>query len=143
MAVIDQDQRYARILRAQQAEQKRDRDERQQLWIFVWILFGFKFVSMAILIFWIKWEQVLYIAVMTSWWWLIVPIVAFSGPILKRLRLRRVRRNLAALRRAEFGEGSARGHGDLAGISLIEDPGSSGDVPGGGEWRANPDGPRQ
>lgn len=125
MAAIDQNRQYARALRAQQAEQERDRDERQQLWVFVWVLFGFKFVSMAILVVWIEWKQVVYIAAMTSWWWLIVPAVALSGPVLRRMRMRRVRRNLAALRRAEFDERSA---GTPAAIKIIDERGSFGDL---------------
>jgi FtsH-binding integral membrane protein len=140
MAVIDQDQRYARMLRAQQAEQQRDRDERQQLWAFVWILFGFKFLTMALLIFWIEWEQVLYIAAMTSWWWLVVPAVALSGPIMNRLRMRRMRRKRAALRSAEFSERSARGSGNDVVFSLIEEPGSFGIVRDERGSRPDPDG---
>lgn len=137
MAVIDQDPRYARILRAQQAEQERDREERQQLWIFIWILFGFKFVSMAILIFWIEWDQLLYIAAMTSWWWIIVPGIAFSGPILNRLRMRRVRRKRAALRHAEFGENPVNARADGTVLSLIEEPGSPGVARDGGASRTD------
>jgi hypothetical protein len=142
MAVIDQDQRYARALRAQEAEQARDRAERQQLWIFVWILAGFKFLTVAILIFWIEWEQVLYIAAMTSWWWILVPGIAFSGPILHRVRMRRVRRKRAALKRAEFGAHGERKPGTDPVFTIIERPDSSGIARDGGASRTDPP-PRQ
>ena len=125
MTVIDQDERYARMLRAQQAEQERDRSERQQLWAFVWILASFKFVSIAILVLWIEWDQWLYIAGMTTWWWILVPGVALSGPVMKRLRMHRVRRKRNALKRAEFEFRPARRPPTGATVKVLEEPGTS------------------
>ena len=112
MATFEQSERVASVLRMQQAEAERDRNERQQLWTFVWILFAFKLVSVGILIWWIEWNTFLYVVGMTSWFWLVIPSIALAGPILNRQRMRRMRKKRAALQRAEFGP-------DRAGVNLM------------------------
>lgn len=102
MATIDESRRYERFLRSQEAERQRDHDERQQLWAFVWILFGFKMVAGAILLYWLEWQDFVYLFTAISWPWFVVPAIALAGPISNRMRLRRARRKRNALRRAEF-----------------------------------------
>lgn len=105
MAAIDQSDRYANALHRQQVEFERDRDERQMLWIFLWTLFGFKMVSVGVLIWWMEWQTFVAIVGMTTWPWLIIPGAALAGPVVSKLRMRRIRRKRTALRRAEFESG--------------------------------------
>jgi hypothetical protein len=102
MATINQVSRYDLALRQQEAEHERAREERQSLWMFLWVLFGFKVVSVGVLIWWIEWDEFVYLVGLTTWPWIAIPGLAISGPILNRLRLRRVRRKREALRQAEF-----------------------------------------
>ena len=73
MATMDQSAHYAELLRRQQIEQDREREERQTIWAFLWVLFAFKAVSVGVLIYWIEWETFLYVVGLTSWPWIIIP----------------------------------------------------------------------
>lgn len=124
MATLDQHDRYATVLRMQQAEFERDRDERQMLWIFLWILFGFKMVSVGILIWWIEWELFVAFVGLTTWPWLIIPGAALAGPALSQWRKRRMRKRRAALRRAEFELDSGAKSGRRPSVNVIDDQGN-------------------
>ena len=99
-----------RLLRALEAERKRNAEERITGWTVVWTLFGFKLGT--IIIIWFaaggSAEANAYIAV-TSWYWLGIPIAAMSGLIAYRWRLRKARRKVSQLRRSEF---TSRQNGD-------------------------------
>lgn len=77
-------------------------DDKTAAWAFVWILFAFKMATLGIVVYMnpsvITWT----IVVATSWFWLIVPAIAFAGPILFRWRLVKLRKRRAALRRSEW-----------------------------------------
>lgn len=94
-----------RALRALDAERKRDSQEKITGWTVVWTLFAFKMATICI----IWWaangtsEANAYITV-TTWYWMVIPAVAISGFVGYRLRLRRVRKRAAELRKAEFAD---------------------------------------
>lgn len=92
-----------RLLRYLEAERKRETDDRITGWAVVWTLFGFKMGTIAIIWFAAKGsaEANAYIAV-TTWYWLGIPIVAMSGLITYRWRLRKARRKVNQLRQSEF-----------------------------------------
>lgn len=92
-----------RVLRNLEAEKKREAEERITGWAVVWTLFGFKMATVIVIWFAAKGspEANAYIAV-TTWYWLFIPVVAVSGFIAYRWRLRQVRKRLDELRTAEF-----------------------------------------
>ncbi|MDP9354199.1 MAG: hypothetical protein M3R02_02770 [Chloroflexota bacterium] len=89
-------------LSALEAEAKRDQDEMSAAWAFIWILFAFKMAT----VFLIYWASQSYdtgmFLVATTWFWLIIPLVACAAPLLFRYRLLKVRRRRAQLRRSEW-----------------------------------------
>jgi len=94
-----------RMLRNLEAERKRDAEERISGWAVVWTLFAFKMATISI-IWWVasgSSEANAYIAV-TTWYWLAIPVIALSGFVAYRLRLRKARKRVADLRQAEFME---------------------------------------
>lgn len=98
-----------RLLRTMELEHKRDQDERITGWTVVWVLFAFKMGTVA-LIWWAAQgsREEGYAAhsllAATTWYYAAVPIVAVSGFIGYRLRLRAARKRAQELRRAEFME---------------------------------------
>ncbi len=92
----------AATLAAMEHEAERDRQESGTAWAFLWVLLAFKLAT-VILIFWadISTETGVLLSA-TTWYWSIIPILATAGPIIYRLRLRRVRRRRAQLQRAEW-----------------------------------------
>lgn len=92
-----------RLLRALEAEQRRNAEERITGWTVVWTLFAFKLGTIIIIWFAANGsaEANAYIVV-TSWYWLAVPIVAMSGYIAYRWRLRKARQKVSQLRQSEF-----------------------------------------
>ncbi len=89
-------------LSASEAEAKRDQEEMSAAWAFIWILFAFKMAT----VFLIYWASQSYdtgmFLVATTWFWLIIPLVACAAPLLFRYRLLKVRRRRAQLRRSEW-----------------------------------------
>lgn len=85
------------------SEQQREKDEKSTVWVFVWTLFVFKIVTL-VATFWAAAGSLdaAIILMATNWIWLIIPTIAFSGPALYHLRLRRARRRRAAMVRAEW-----------------------------------------
>jgi len=99
MQTIDDPAREAR----QNAEERRQKDDRATVWAFVWTLFAFKLATIVA----IAWaasgggETALVLGA-TNWFWLLLPAFAVAGPFLFHYRLRRVRRRREQLRRAEW-----------------------------------------
>jgi hypothetical protein len=71
-------------------------------WIFLWTLFGVKLILIGVLL-WVSWSEVsLVMVAASSWFWLVLPVVALAGPVAFRWRLIKQRRRAAALRRSEW-----------------------------------------
>ncbi len=92
----------ARTLRRLEAERRQDADGRIAVWGFIWTLFAFKMATVALIVWAARDGESVALVVSTSWFWLFIPAAALSGPILYRLRLRRLRRRRQALRQAEW-----------------------------------------
>lgn len=96
-----------RALRELELEHTRDREERITGWTVIWVLFAFKMVTVALIWWAAKGSQeegnaVDGLLVATTWYYMIIPIVAISGFIGYRLRLRAARKRVEELRCAEF-----------------------------------------
>ncbi len=108
-----------RAVQRMEAERKLFADERFTAWAVVWTLFGFKIGTIVIIVLlgarnaeagsekW--WAYIL----STTWYWFFIPLVAISGLVAWRLRLRRARKQVSRLRRSEFSELSASEFGAL------------------------------
>jgi len=90
-------------LKRLERERREESDARATVWAFLWVLFGFKIATVGII--WYvaagSGESVAMIAA-TTWYWLVIPIGAISGPLLFRWRMIKVRRRREALRQAEW-----------------------------------------
>lgn len=100
-------------LRRMEAERKLVEHEKFTFWGVIWILFGFKLGTIALILIigagtpdMSSGEGAAFIA-MSSWYWLFIPLIAFSGFVAYRLRLRKQRKRAEALRAAEFSTLSA------------------------------------
>lgn len=78
-------------------------EERTNPWPFIWTLFAFKMVTAAAT-WWfaIRSSETNAVLGMTHWFWMIIPVVAISGPFLYHWRIRRVRRKRAELLASEW-----------------------------------------
>lgn len=98
-----------RALRDMEFEHNRDREERITGWTVIWVLFAFKMATVA-LIWWTargsseEGAAVDGLLAATTWYYIVIPIVALSGFIAYRFRLRAARKKVEQLRRAEFME---------------------------------------
>lgn len=98
-----------RALRDMEHEHNRDREERITGWTVVWVLFFFKMGTVA-LIWWVargsreEGAAVDGLLAATTWYYIFIPVVALSGFIGYRLRLRAARKRVEELRKAEFME---------------------------------------
>ncbi|MEJ7901039.1 MAG: hypothetical protein WKF63_04285 [Thermomicrobiales bacterium] len=94
-----------RRLKQLEREHREESDARATVWAFLWVLFGFKIVTVGII--WYvaagSGESLVMIAA-TTWYWLVIPIAAISGPLLFRWRMIKMRRRREELRRAEWRE---------------------------------------
>jgi hypothetical protein len=97
-----QAQAQARRLRHLEVEQRNDADGRAAVWGFIWTLFAFKMATVALIVWAARDRESMALVLSTTWFWLFIPAAALSGPVLYRLRLRRLRRRRQALRRAEW-----------------------------------------
>jgi hypothetical protein len=92
-----------RVLRRMERERREENDARQAVWGFLWILFVFKFVTIGII--WYvaagSGESLSMIAA-TTWYWMIIPIAAVSGPLIYRRRMMQMRKRRERLLAAEF-----------------------------------------
>ncbi|HWV22826.1 MAG TPA: hypothetical protein VNZ58_01430 [Thermomicrobiales bacterium] len=102
-------QQTQRALRALDIERKRDSSEKISGWAFIWTLFAFKMATVGMIWYAAKGapDAAGYLTV-TTWYWFSIPVIAISGFIGYRLRLRSVRKRADALRRAEFDENAIR-----------------------------------
>ncbi len=92
-----------RILVRLERERKEEAEGRAAAWGFLWTLFAFKMATVG-LIWWAaagSGEDLSYI-IATTWYWLVIPIAAITGPLLIRWRMIRLRRRREALRRSEW-----------------------------------------
>lgn len=95
-------------VRRMEAEHKMLADERFSGWAVVWTLFAFKLATIAVILFVGRhsseagteksWAYI----ISTTWYWFIIPIVAFSGFVAWRLRLRKARKQAQKYKRGEF-----------------------------------------
>lgn len=90
-------------------ERKLFADEKITGWAVVWTLFAFKLATIAIVLYVARNtrhsgsdEQWTYIVV-TTWYWFFIPLVAISGFVAWRLRLRKARKRAEEMKRSEFG----------------------------------------
>lgn len=91
-----------------EAEHKMLADERFSGWAVIWTLFGFKMGTIVIIVVLgsrnaeagsEKWWAYI---ISTTWYWFIIPLIAFSGFVTWRLRLRNARKRAQQLKRSEF-----------------------------------------
>jgi len=87
-------------------EHQRDRDERITAWTVVWVLFVFKMATVGLIWYAAQGSSDDAAAdgllAATTWYYAFIPIVAVSGFVGYRLRLRAARKRAEELRRAEF-----------------------------------------
>lgn len=105
----DETRHAQRALRELEFERKRESQERLTGWTVLWTLFAFKMATVGI-IWWAasgSTEANAFITV-TTWYWLTIPVIAISGFVAYRLRLRNVRKRVQSLRKAEFMEENER-----------------------------------
>jgi hypothetical protein len=94
-----------RALKALERERKEEADGRVTAWTVVWTLFAFKMATVGII-----WyaaagsSEANGLLAATTWYWMFIPIVAFSGFIAYRWRLVRARRQRDRLHTAEWNE---------------------------------------
>lgn len=95
-------------MRHMEHERRLLQDEKFTGWSIIWTLFAFKLGTIGIILFMMrnaassqKIEAGAYIAT-SSALWVVVPIVAMSGFVSWRIRLRRARRKAKQLRQSEF-----------------------------------------
>ena len=95
-----------RTLRRLAREQREEEDGKAAAWAFLWMLFAFKIATVGI-IFYVasgSGESIAMIAA-TTWYWLIIPVLALAGPLLIRWRMIKMRRQREALRNSEWDVG--------------------------------------
>lgn len=96
------------VVQRMEAEHKLFAEERFMGWAVLWTLFGFK-IGTVVIILWVgrhsaeagtekSWAYI----ISTTWYWFFIPMVALSGLIAWRLRLRKARKQAQQLRRSEF-----------------------------------------
>lgn len=96
------------VVQRMEAEHKLLADERFTGWAVIWTLFGFKMGTIAVIL-WVgrhsseagtdkSWAYI----ISTTWYWFFIPLIAFSGIIAWRLRLRKARKQAQQLKRSEF-----------------------------------------
>ena len=92
-----------RAMRRLERERREESDARRAVWGFLWILFVFKIVTVGVI--WYvaagSGESISMIAA-TTWYWLIIPVAAVTGPLLYRWRMIQVRNRRERLMAAEF-----------------------------------------
>lgn len=92
-----------RVLRRMERERREENDARQAVWGFLWILFVFKFVTIGIIWYVAAGSgESLSMIVATTWYWMIIPIAAVSGPLIYRRRMMQMRKRRERLLAAEF-----------------------------------------
>ena len=84
-------------------------DEFTGVWTFVWIIVGVK-LAMLIAIVWFAARSSADMSLLAAmhWYFLLIPMLAIAGPLLFKLRLRKVRRKRAQLQASEWMVGELR-----------------------------------
>lgn len=77
-------------------------DDQVPVWAFVWTLFGFKMAIVAVILYQHPGHATNLLVLATTWFWVIIPMIALTGPVLFRWRLMKLRKRRAALRRSEW-----------------------------------------
>lgn len=77
-------------------------DDSVPVWAFVWTLFGFKMAVVAVILFSHPGHATNLLVLATTWFWVIIPMIALASPVIFRWRLVKIRRRRAALRRSEW-----------------------------------------
>jgi hypothetical protein len=77
-------------------------DETPSVRAFIWVLFGFKLATVALILWHLRTWQTGLLLGATTWYFLPVLVLLVGGPILFQIRLRRVRARRDALQRAEW-----------------------------------------
>jgi hypothetical protein len=92
-----------RVLRQLEQERKEESDARATVWAFLWILFGFKITTIGIIWYVAAGSgESLAMIVATTWYWMVIPVLAISGPLLIRWRMIRLRRRREQLKQSEW-----------------------------------------
>jgi Flp pilus assembly protein TadB len=92
-----------KLLRKLERERKEEEDARRAVWGFMWTLFWFKIVTIGIIWYVAAGSgEDLAMIMITTWYWLAIPVAAISGPLLFRWRMVRVRRRRDALMQSEW-----------------------------------------
>lgn len=100
-----------KAIRMMEAEHQLEKDEKFTGWAVIWTLFAFKLGTVAVILIIASQrassdpsgKTMAYVAA-TTWYWFFIPVVAFSGFVAWRLRLRAARKRAALYRAAEFAE---------------------------------------
>lgn len=117
-----------RVLDELAQEQKRSADERITAWAVVWTLFAFKFATVALIWYAARGTHgTSEILVATSWYWLVIPVIALSGMVGYRWRLYQMRRRRLQLYRSEWMDyrekgPASSGEGGGSAVSLDDRP---------------------
>lgn len=115
-----------RALREMELEHNRDREERITGWTVIWVLFAFKMFTVA-LIWWAargsreNGAEVEGLLVATTWYYAIIPVVALSGFIGYRIRLRAARKRVEDLRQSEFMDAHRRAQTGAGRVELSDE----------------------
>lgn len=108
-----------RMLRRLEQEQKAESDGIGAAWAFLWVLFWFKIATVAIIFYAASGSgESLAMIAATTWYWLLIPVLAISGPLLVRWRMLKLRRRREQLRRLEW-----EVKPDVATIEVVHVPG--------------------
>lgn len=96
-----------RALRELENERKRNDQERVTGWTVIWTLFAFKMATVALIWYAANGSRdsgatADGLLVVTTWYWMVIPVVAISGVVAYRLRLRAARKRVAEMKQAEF-----------------------------------------
>ncbi|MGI8643908.1 MAG: hypothetical protein ACR2LS_07305 [Thermomicrobiales bacterium] len=77
-------------------------DDHTTGWIFLWVLFAFKMATVFI----IWWASRSYstgvFLVATTWFWMVIPVLALAAPVAFRWRLLKMRKRRVALQQSEW-----------------------------------------
>jgi hypothetical protein len=92
-----------RKLKQLEMERKAEADGMSAAWAFLWTLFVFKIVTVGIIIYVATGSgESLVMVLVTTWYWMVIPIAALSGPLLIRWRMLKLRRKREQLKRSEW-----------------------------------------
>jgi len=92
-----------RKLQALAEERKAEADGMAAAWAFLWVLFAFKIATVAFIIHVATGSgESLTMALVTTWYWMVIPVLALSGPFLVRWRMLKLRRRRDQLKKSEW-----------------------------------------